>query len=88
MNNNLCFNYDHSDHWIRNCSYWFYLYKITSQCDKDSVKAQSLWEQEQNQKQSQSHARFQLMHVFKNNNDEAVSHADNSESKFEHSEKC
>ena len=88
MNNNFCFNCDHSDHWTRNCSYWFYLYRVTFQCDEDSVKTQSLQEQEWDQKWLWSHARFQLMHAFKNNDNEAVSHTDSSESESEHSEKC
>ena len=87
MNNNLCFNCDHSDHQTRDCSYWFYFYRVTLWLDKDSVKAQSLQEQEQDQKQSQFHARSQSTHAFKNNNNEIVSHADNSESKSEHFKK-
>ena len=87
MNNNFCFNCDHSDYWTRDCSYHFYFYKITFWCDKDSVKAQSLQEWEQDQKWSQSHARFQSTHAFKNNDDEAVNHTDSSKSESEHSEK-
>ena len=88
MNNNLCFNCDHSDHWTRDCSYWFYFYRVILWHDKDSVKAQSLQEQEWDQKQFQSHAKSQLMHAFKNNNNEAVSHTNSFESESEHSEKC
>ena len=88
MNNNLCFNCDHSDHQIRDCSYWFYFYRVTFQHDKDSVKAQSFQEQEQDQKQLWFHARFQSTHAFKNSNNEAVSHTDSSESESEHFKKC
>ena len=88
MNNNFCFNCDYSDYWTRDCSYWFYLYRVTFQCDKNSVKAQSFQEWEQDQKWLQFHAKSQLMCAFKNNNDEAVSHTDNSESKSKHSKKC
>ena len=87
MNNNLCFNCDHFNHQTRDCSYQFYLYRVTSWCDKDSVKAQSLWEQEQDQKQLQSHARSQSTHAFKNSNNEAVSHTDSFESESEHFKK-
>ena len=88
MNNNFCFNCDHFDHQTRDCSYWFYLYRIIFWFDKDSVKTQLLWEWEWDQKWFWSHARSQLMCAFKNSDDEAVSHADSSESESEHSEKC
>ena len=87
MNNNFCFNCDHFDHQTRDCSYQFYLYRVTFWCDKDSIKAQSLQEWEWDQKWSQSHARSQLMHAFKNSDDEAASHADSSESESEHFKK-
>ena len=87
MNNNFCFNCDHSNHWIRDCFYWFYFYKVTFQCDEDSVKAQSFQEQEWDQKWLWSHARSQSTHAFKNNDDEVASHADSSESKSEHFKK-
>jgi hypothetical protein len=54
---------------------------------KDSVKAQSFKSKSEIKSDLWSHARSQLICAFKNSDNEAVSHADSSESKSEFSEK-